>query len=118
MDKKIFNEDSLGEEIKKQWGEFGAHYEVYQMLLKALKATEKSEYTEWAGQRQIMHDKIETLQQELKRVNLSKSLLAFELKTLQGFHTELYNKVEADETIEPITKYVSPEDLDELTNNQ
>ena len=61
---------------------------------------------------------VKDLQQELERVKLSKSLLAFELKTLQGFHTELYNKVEADETIEPITKYVSPEDLDELTNNQ
>jgi len=31
--KEVFNEISLGEEIKKIWGEYGAHYEVYKMVL-------------------------------------------------------------------------------------
>jgi hypothetical protein len=31
---EIFNEDSLFQEITKIWGEYGAHAEVYQMLLK------------------------------------------------------------------------------------
>jgi len=30
----IFNEEKLGEEIITQWGEFGAHYEVYRNLIK------------------------------------------------------------------------------------
>lgn len=30
----VFNEETLGEEIKKTWGEHGAHYEVYKELLK------------------------------------------------------------------------------------
>ena len=38
-EKKIFNEQTLGEEIKKQWGEFGAHYEVFKMLLKRVSDT-------------------------------------------------------------------------------
>lgn len=39
--RKIFNEKTLGEEIKKKWGEYGAHYEVYMDLLKRLKELEK-----------------------------------------------------------------------------
>ena len=36
MSDKIFNENSLREEIVGVWGEYGAHVEVYDMLLKKL----------------------------------------------------------------------------------
>jgi hypothetical protein len=36
-----FTEETLGEEIKKQWGEHGAHYEVYKMMLDQVKSNQK-----------------------------------------------------------------------------
>ena len=33
----IFNEEKLGEEIKKQWGEFGVHYEIFLKMYSNLK---------------------------------------------------------------------------------
>lgn len=40
MANKIYNEDWLAEEIKKTWGEFGAHYDVYKEVLKRAKASQ------------------------------------------------------------------------------
>jgi hypothetical protein len=36
-----FTKETLGEEIKKQWGEYGAHYEVYKMMLDQVKSNQK-----------------------------------------------------------------------------
>ncbi len=36
METALFNEKTLGEEIKKKWGEYGVHYEIYQMMMKQL----------------------------------------------------------------------------------
>jgi len=38
MQYAIFNEDALGQEIKRVWGEYGAHYEVYKMILEKAKS--------------------------------------------------------------------------------
>lgn len=45
MANKIYNEDWLAEEIKKTWGEFGAHYDVYKEVLKRAKVNIKLEIT-------------------------------------------------------------------------
>jgi hypothetical protein len=37
MNKKIYNEQTLREEIIKVWGKVGWHIDVYDMLLKAAK---------------------------------------------------------------------------------
>lgn len=36
----MFTEKTLGEEIIKTWGEFGAHYEVFKMMLDRIESME------------------------------------------------------------------------------
>jgi len=42
----IFNEEKLGEEIKKQWGEYGAHYELFKSQQKRIEELLKS-HSDW-----------------------------------------------------------------------
>jgi len=97
MQYAIFNEDALGQEIKRIWGEYGAHYEVYKMILE--KAKKEADLTPGSPDSTnpthlFLAEENRRLKETVKELEVVLNKTKTELEAMYALNKEGWGKVE------------------------